>query len=242
MVPADRQTGPTPRADKRLGALPSRRGRGWHSPAQGADELWAQGKVTEAWGWGPQHPPGGNKVLPWRRHIAAVLLHRARMRRRVACLYLPRAAARQRLCPGLCRALPDTSPPCPGRPRPRGPFTALQPGEGGLLLSARCCHGTQPPTAAGSLGTAWWSRSNQRHRSFTAAFASRRAAGARSPKQMMEGKPLAPHSQDPRDPKGDHRQFTHKPGTKPRRGGRSARWGTAEGAVPVTGQARRERK
>lgn len=61
VVPADRQTGPTPRADKRLGALPSRRGRGWHSPAQGADELWAQGKVTEAWGWGPQHPRVGTR-------------------------------------------------------------------------------------------------------------------------------------------------------------------------------------
>lgn len=67
---------------------PSRRRRGWDGPAEGTDELWAQGKVTKGLGtaaspspvWQPRAAePGGNRVLPWRWHIVATLPGRTRM-------------------------------------------------------------------------------------------------------------------------------------------------------------------
>lgn len=132
--------------------------------------------------------PGGNRVLPWRWQITATLLGRARMRR---CL------APQSCSPGLCRALqgsgtdPSRSQPC----NPKG-FAALR-----ALLP-------------GSLGTVRWSSSNQQHRSFTAAFACGSAAGARSPEQTIQGKPLVPCGHDPRGPRGDDSLSTNQ-GPKP---------------------------
>lgn len=79
-----------------------------------------------------------------------------------------------------------------------------------LLLSVHCCRGAQPATAAGSLGTVRWSSSNQQHRSFTAALACRSAAGARSPEQTIQGKPLVPCGHDPRGPRGDDSLSTNQ--------------------------------
>lgn len=164
--------------------------------------------MTEAWRWGQQRPPLQSSSLKQRNRVGTGCSHGDGTSQ-------PCYQAGQG-CDGVRHTYPSpelqpAGSAAPGCAEPsRGAGKTPTPGpihtpatRRVLLLSLHCCRGVQPATAAGSLGTVRQSCSNQQHRSFTAAFACRSAAGDRSPERTIQGKPLMPCGHDPRGPRGD---------------------------------------
>lgn len=166
--------------------------------------------------------PGGSGALPWSWHIAAVLPGRAGMRWRSACLYLPSAAAGRQSRP---RAVP--SPPGEqDRPQPRGPVTILQP-------EGFCC---SQCTAARARSLDWpQAPSVEPLRS--AAPEPHRCGSPQPRADDARETPRAPWPRPSRSKGQGH--FKHKPRTKHQQGQQGGV--LPGGAVPVTGQTRREK-